>query len=257
MASGPSCRMDYTVLRWGMKIGMQLVMVVAFLSLFFFLYVVPTEREIFVTQINFIVDRLMADLRPSTPEDAALQQQGLRQQIVAYLQQTGQSVPDPSLRLSDLWQRLSVAEQYVVAQKLKEKGLDLGKGEAWISDQRQSLPLQSLQRLQSYLDHLSLPSAAYPDIEQQNRDVIETTRNFVITFFLVLAGVLGLSLFLRWCVNLPLYLGENLLALGTIALVEYLFLNLVTKHYLAARPHLVKVYMAQTLAAYAREKTQQ
>lgn len=57
------CRFVSYWLDESVKIFMQLCFVVTFLSLFFFLYVVNVEKDIFVSQIDFIVDNLYDDFQ--------------------------------------------------------------------------------------------------------------------------------------------------------------------------------------------------
>ena len=51
-----------------LKIFMQVFFVVTFLSLFFFLYVVKIEKEIFVDQIDFVVDDLYSNFNTDMNE---------------------------------------------------------------------------------------------------------------------------------------------------------------------------------------------
>ena len=185
-----SCLFISPPLNESLKVFMQVFFVVTFLSLFFFLYVVKVEKEIFDDQINVVVDSLFNELQLSAnlivPK---LVQAELKQEALAYMQ---------------------------------------------------TVTLES--------------SHSYDDIRQQNDDVINTTKNVIIVFATILGACVVAIYLLRFCVSMTHHLLENMLALGAIALTEYLFLNLVTRNYIAANPNHVKFYVAQRVQSYAQKK---
>ena len=171
------------------KIFMQIFFVITFLSLFFFLYVVNVEKEIFESQMNFIVD--------------------------------------------NIYGQLSFASNIVMPLEMKSE-------------------LNS--KILTYLDQVQLPSDSYEDIQTSNKYIIDTTINIVVNFTVLFSACL-LGLFcLHLCINLTEHTVQNLIVLGSIALTEFLFLNLVTRNYISADPNHVKLYFAQQLKSYAQQK---
>ena len=168
---------------------MQVFFVVAFLSLFFFLYVVKVEKEIFTSQINIIVDTLFDELQN-----------------------------DMSIILPSKLQTI-----------LKQEVLD-------------------------YMNSVTIDSESYDNIRQQNDNVITTTKNLVFVFATILGACLFSIYMLRFCVDMSHHLIENILALTAIAITEFLFLNLVSKKYIAANPNHIKLYFAQRVKYYAQQK---
>jgi predicted PurR-regulated permease PerM len=168
---------------------MQVFFVVTFLSLFFFLYVVTVEKEIFNDQINMVVDALYGNMENSADL------------VIPQLVQT----------------------------ELKQEILD-------------------------YLNTVVFSQQDYDDIRKQNEEVINTTKTVVYTFAVTLGACLFVIYFLRFCVDMTHHMIENLLALGAVALTEYLFLNLVSRNYIAANPNHVKLYFAERVFAYSQQK---
>ena len=81
------CRFVSNWLNETVKIFMQVFFVVAFLSVFFFTYITSVEQEIFVAQVDIVVDDLYNQLAQNI--DLFLPQQGqtlLKQQLKTYLQ---------------------------------------------------------------------------------------------------------------------------------------------------------------------------
>jgi hypothetical protein len=171
---------------------MQVFFVITFLSLFFFLYVVNVEKEIFQSEMNFIVD--------------------------------------------NIYNQISFASNVVMPLKLKDE-------------------LNGV--ISSYLDNVQLPTETYADIKATNQYVLNSTINIVVSFaVLVAACLLGLFV-LHICVDMTHHTVQNLIVLGSIALTEFLFLNLVTRNYNAADPNRVKLHFAQQLKTYAQQKQQE
>lgn len=189
---GGSCLFISPPLDESLKVFMQVFFVVTFLSLFFFLYVVKVEKEIFDDQINLVVDSLFYELQSSADLIVPkLIQAEIKQEVLAYMQT------------------------------------------------------------------VTIDSHNYDDIRIQNDDVINTTKNVVIVFATILGACVMSIYLLRFCVSMTHHILENILALGAIALTEYLFLNLVTRKYIAANPNHIKLYFAQRVQYYAQQKMQQ
>jgi predicted PurR-regulated permease PerM len=187
--SSTSCLFLSPPLNETLKVFMQVFFVVAFLSLFFFLYVVKVEKEIFTSQINIIVDTLFDELQN-----------------------------DMSIILPSKLQTI-----------LKQEVLD-------------------------YMNSVTIDSESYDNIRQQNDNVITTTKNLVFVFATILGACLFSIYMLRFCVDMSHHLIENILALTAIAITEFLFLNLVSKKYIAANPNHIKLYFAQRVKYYAQQK---
>jgi hypothetical protein len=187
---GPDCLFVNNSLNQGFKIFMQVLFVVTFLSLFFFLYVVKIEKDIFQHQIDFVVDNLYDEFQ--TTIDIAVPRQ--------------------------------------LQKQMKEEILD-------------------------YLNTVKTSSETYDDIRKQNEDVIDRTKRLVFIFVTVFVACMIAVFLLKFCIDLKLHIVENMIALGAVALTEFLFLNLVTKRYIAANPNHVKLYFAQRIHDYAVEKS--
>jgi len=187
--TGHNCLFVSPLLNHTLKIFMQVFFVVTFLSLFFFLYVVTVEKEIFNDQINMVVDALYGNMENSADL------------VIPQLVQT----------------------------ELKQEILD-------------------------YLNTVVFSQQDYDDIRKQNEEVINTTKTVVYTFAVTLGACLFVIYFLRFCVDMTHHMIENLLALGAVALTEYLFLNLVSRNYIAANPNHVKLYFAERVFAYSQQK---
>lgn len=82
-----TCGRHSPFLAAALKVYMQVCLVVTFLSLFFFLYVVKVEKEIFNDQISFIVKDVYTEMETllSLGVPGAVQDQ-VRAQILAHLQ---------------------------------------------------------------------------------------------------------------------------------------------------------------------------
>lgn len=189
---GPECLFVNHSLNHGIKIFMQVLFVVTFLSLFFFLYVVQIEKEIFKDQIDFVVDNLFGEFQSTI--DIAVPRQLQRQ---------------------------------VKAEMLE------------------------------YLNTVKTSPETYDDIRKQNEDVIDRTKRLVFIFVTIFVACMIAIFLLKFCVDLKLHILENTIALGAVALTEFLFLNLVTKRYIAANPNHVKLYFAQRIHDYAVAKSLQ
>jgi hypothetical protein len=188
-SASASCLFISPPLNETLKVFMQIFFVVTFLSLFFFLYVVKIEKDIFKDQINIIVDTLFDELQN-----------------------------DMNIILPSSFQTI-----------LKQEILD-------------------------YMNSVTINSESYDDIRQQNDDVITTTKNLVFVFATILGACLFSIYMLRFCVDMSHHLFENILALAAIAMTEVLFLNLVSKKYIAANPNHIKLYFAQRVKYYAQQK---
>lgn len=184
-----SCLFISPPLNETLKVFMQVFFVVTFLSLFFFLYVVNVEKEIFDDQINFVVDSLFDELQSSA----------------------------------------NLIVPQLVQGEIKQEVLD-------------------------YMKTVTIDSHNYDDIRKQNDNVIDTTKNVVIVFATILGACVLAVYMLRFCISMSRHIIENLLALGAVALTEYLFLNLVTRKYIAADPNHIKLYFAQRVQSYAQKK---
>lgn len=188
--NGPDCLFVNNSVNHGFKIFMQVLFVVTFLSLFFFLYVVKIEKDIFQDQINFVVDNLYGEFQSTV--DIAVPRQLQRQ--------------------------------------VKSEMLE-------------------------YLNTVKTSSETYDDIRKQNDDVIDRTKRLVFIFVTIFVACMIAIYLLKFCVDLKLHIVENVIALGAVALTEFLFLNLVTKRYIAANPNHVKLYFAQRIHDYAVQKS--
>lgn len=174
------------------KIFMQVFFVVTFLSLFFFLYVVKVEKEIFDSQITFVVDNLYDDL-----------------------------VSNIDLILPP------------TAQKAYKEFL------------------------YNYVTNIQPPTEQNQDITNQNNQVLDQTKNLVVTFAIILFGIVTSLIVLRFCTDFSHQFLENIIILGAIALTEYTFLNVVTRKYISANPSLVKYTLLDTIQQYATQKQTQ
>lgn len=188
-SSSTSCLFLSPPLNETLKVFMQVFLVVAFLSLFFFLYVVKVEKDIFKDQVNIIIDTLFDELQN-----------------------------DMNIILPSKLQTI-----------LKKEML-------------------------KYMNNVTIKSESYDNIRQQNEDVITTTKNLVFVFAIIFGACLFSVYLLRFCVDMSHHLFENLLALASIAITEYLFLNMVSKRYIAANPNHIKLYFAQRVKYYAQQK---
>ena len=186
------CLFTSPLLNETVKIFMQIFFVITFLSLFFFLYVVNIEREIFESQMNYIVD--------------------------------------------NIYQQLSFASDIIMPLEMKSKVKNV---------------------ILSYLNEVQLPTDSYEDIHTSNNQIIGLTINVVITFAVLFAACLFGLFCLHVCIDLTEHTIQNLIVLGSIALTEFLFLNLVTRNYISADPNRVKLYFAQQLKSFAQQKQKQ
>jgi len=119
-----------------------------------------------------------------------------------------------------------------------------------------NMQTQLKQEVLAYLNTVTFPPHTYDSIQRQNDEVIERTQNVVIVFA-TLVGTCWLAVYLlRFCVDFRRHLGENAVVLGAVALTEYLFLNLVTRQYIAANPNHIQLYFAQRVQAYAQAQKQ-
>ena len=109
----------------------------------------------------------------------------------------------------------------------------------------------------SYLNEVQLPTDSYEDIHTSNNQIIGLTINVVITFAVLFAACLFGLFCLHVCIDLTEHTIQNLIVLGSIALTEFLFLNLVTRNYISADPNRVKLYFAQQLKSFAQQKQKQ
>lgn len=173
------------------KIIMQIFFVITFLSLFFFLYVVKVEKEIFISQMNYIVD--------------------------------------------NIYNQLSFASNMVLPLEVK-RDLDT--------------------EMMSYIAGVNIPSTSYEDIHTTNQNVIQMTVNIVTNFAVLFAACLMGLFVLHVCIDMTHHTVQNLIVLGCIALTEFLFLNLVTRNYIAADPNHVKLYFARQVKSYAQQQQQ-
>lgn len=189
MSGRYSCLFVSPFLNELLKIFIQVFLVVTFLSLFFFLYVVKVEKEIFQSQIDTVVDSIFTDL----------------QHALQFL--------TPG-----------------IAQK------------------------QMNVYVSSYLDNVKINTGNVSQINAQNEEVITRTKNVVFVFALILFACVFVVFILRFCVDMMHSIAANLVVLACIAVTEYLFLNLVSRNYIAANPNHVKLYFATQVQAYAQWK---
>ena len=184
------CRFISYWLDESLKIFMQVFFVVTFLSLFFFLYVVKIEREIFIDQINFVVDDLYDSFA------------------------------------TDMNETLPPAEQTYLKNQLYD-----------------------------YVNQVQIPPEDDQSIQDQNNEVLDQTKQIVITIGTILFSIVISLVILRFCTDLPHQLVENIIVLFFMGMSEFAFLNLVTKKYIASNPNHVKLYFLQEVVNYANQKT--
>ena len=174
------------------KIFMQIFFVVAFLALFFFLYVVNVEKEIFESQINYLVD--------------------------------------------NIFNELSFTSNVILTTPMKS---EINK------------------EMLNYINSFQVTGNSYNDIRAENEQVINNTVNIVICFALLFIACLFSLYALHVCIDIPRHVVENLIVLGMVGLTEYLFLNLVTRNYMAADPNHVKLYFAEQLKIISQQKQEE
>jgi hypothetical protein len=185
-----SCKFISYWLDEAVKIMMQVFFVVTFLSLFFFLYVVRVEKEIFISQINFVVD----DVVDTFQRDLAT------------------AVP--------------------------------------VKDAREQIELAIGREIQTFQPE----QGNYPNIMAANRDVMDQTKRIVFLLGVVLFSVMVAVVVYGFCTHFSYQVFENLLTLGFLGLTEFLFLNLVTRDYIAVNPNHVRYFILNSIQVYAEGK---
>ena len=184
-----SCKYVSYWLDESLKIIMQVFLVVTFLSLFFFLYVTTAEEEIFVNQINFVVDSMYQDFQSNMSKIVPPQ---------------GQSY-------------------------LKQEILDI-------------------------VNTYQPDNDTYASIKAQNQTVINQTKQIVLLVGIILFSLIVSLMMLRFCTDLTHQFFENVLVLFFLGMTEFLFLNLVTRNFLAVNPNSIKFYILSTIQKYAETR---
>jgi hypothetical protein len=180
------CIFEPVIINPLMKIFMQVFFVFAFLSLFFFLYVVVIEKEIFDSQIKYVVNSIYDDLFQTFP----------------------------------------------VPQEISSFAL-------------------------KYVNQVTLPNESHDDITSDNNVIYQNTIQLVIIFGIIFFTCLIMCFLLRVCLPIETHILENIVILSVIALTEYLFLNIVTRNYIAADPNHIKLFISQQVKSYAQVKNSQ
>lgn len=108
-----------------------------------------------------------------------------------------------------------------------------------------------------YINTIKIEPQQYDDITNQNKSVLDQTKQLVLVLGLTLFFIVIALIALRFCTDLSHHFLENIIVLTAIALTEFLFLNLVSRDYISSNPKKIELYFFQAVQQYAQQKLAQ
>lgn len=117
--------------------------------------------------------------------------------------------------------------------------------------QAQKTKQELINNLDEMIADMQKNQAQFQSIRDQNEQVKTLARNTLISFG-ILVGAVIISLFvLHYCLHPIKHFWENVMIIGVIAMVEYMFLEHVVRNYTSVDPLQVKLRIIRSVQEFA------
>lgn len=212
------------------KIAIQVLFVVAFLTIFYFTHVIDVEHHVFVKQLKYIV---------STVYNESIDL------VLHWIQPFFEGVLPAQMSTTEQHPSVQVTSQQV-SHYLYQQSFAFAKH--MIDDS-----------IQQHLRNNPIPPTDDSSIEENNNEVKVRAMGLVISVMTVVVCIVVMFKFLGYNLNLAHSLPECCVLLFSVMCTEYIFLTLVTEQFLASDPNLVRFYFFASIQdeALHRAKNQQ